>query len=92
MLYKVCYESTYRRDVEQVTVNTAYDAKENDACNGNPQTEALAESGAKFRNCRFIFADEHRLDHEEIVVEGDDGVDQGYQHEDVDSDRALIDS
>ncbi len=45
--------------------------------------------GAEGRHGTLLGRDIHGLDNEEIVVERDDGVDQGDEHEDVDRYRTL---
>ena len=69
---------------DQVAVDAAYQAEKHYAGKGDPHADAFATGATEGGDDTLFFADEHGFDHEEVVVEGDDGVDQSDEHEDVD--------
>lgn len=77
---------------EDVVVDHAHDTEEDDTGYGDYQAKSLCGARLEGRNFALVFGvDIHRLNYEEIVVEGNDGVDQRYQYEDVNGYRTLID-
>lgn len=68
---------------KKIIVYVAYDTETDDTGNANPHAETFGASRAESGNGVFAVVDEHRLHHEEVVVEGDDGVNQRYQHKHI---------
>ena len=90
-MYEVHLHLAYRCEVEQRAVAAANDTEQYDAGHSDNETEALGTS--RFETCdgAFLFSDIHCLHYEKIVVERNDGVDEGDKHEDVDGNAALVD-
>ena len=55
-------------NAEQPVVYGAYDAKQQDAANGNRKTQALGECRAEAPDLAWFFADVHCLDYQKVVV------------------------
>ena len=91
-LCESAHQSILLAKQENVIVEAADNAEEDDAGYGNPHCHTLGACRLECGNDRFVIAEEHCLDHEEIVEERHDGVDQRYQHKDVDCYGSLLES
>ena len=91
LLDEVYVEDAVACNAEQPVVYGAYDAEQQDAADGNHEAEALGECRAESFDLTRLFADIHCLDHQKIVVQGNDGVDEGDEHQYVDCNAALVD-
>lgn len=64
-------------------VEATYEAEGKDTGHSHPHRDALAASRLEGRNHRLVIAEEHCLHYQQIVEEGDDSVDQGNEHQDI---------
>ena len=70
-----------------ILVDVGDDTEEDDASYAEGEGNALAACALEGGDGRLVAGDPYRLDYEEVVVEGDDGVDEGDEHEHVKSSR-----
>ena len=65
---EVHVHGAYFRKVEEAAVEEADDTEQENAGDCDPEAEALAACATEIGNDAFIFADEHCLHYEKIVV------------------------
>lgn len=73
-----------------VDVDATYQSDEDDAQHTQDEAGTLAPVALDGGNDAVVLTQEHGLDHQQVVVERDDGVDQRDEHEHVDGHRALM--
>ena len=73
-----------------VSVDAADQTDEDDAQYTQDEACTLGPVALDGGNHTIVLAQEHRLNHQQVVVQRDDGVDQRDEYEDVDGYRTLV--
>ena len=73
-----------------VGVDAAHQADEDDAKHTQDETGALGPMTLDGGNHAVVLTQEHGLDHEQVVVQRDDRVDQRDEYQHVDGHRTLM--
>lgn len=73
--------------IDQPFVDRANKSEEDDTYDAEPKTKFSHASAVEISYDRFVIGDPHCLHHAEVVVEGDYRVDEGDEHEHVESHR-----
>ena len=71
-------------------IDAACKTNKDDACHADHQSGTLAPMALERGDWIVVRIDEHRLHYKQIVVEGDNRVEQCYEHEDVDGNASSL--
>ena len=78
MVREYFLEATSR--IAQYTIHTAYNTQQQDTCHASHQADTHGASVLEGRYRLFVRSNEHCLDDEQIVIQGDDGIDQSNEY------------
>ena len=76
--------------VVKCCIDAACKTNKDDACHADHQSGTLAPMALERGDWIVVRIDEHRLHYKQIVVEGDNRVEQCYEHEDVDGNASSL--
>ena len=71
-------------------IDAACKTNKDDACHADHQSGTLAPMTLERGDWIVVRIDEHRLHYKQIVVEGDNRVEQCYEHQDVDGNASSL--
>ena len=69
--------------IAQQTVHTADNTQQQDASQAGQQADAHGTTVLKGRNRLFVWSDEHSLDNQQVVIQGDNRINQSNEHNQV---------
>ena len=79
IMVRECFLEANSR-IAQYTIYTTYDTQQQDACHTSHQADTHGTAITEGRDRLFVRGNEHRLDNQQIVIQGDDGIDQSNEY------------